>query len=655
MKRSVTRWCLGIAVWTVSACSPGTQTAPAPDAGGEPDLPALDQGPPEDLAPDAPEGLCEPGEARCRDSVSAEVCAEDGLSWGLLRCRGDERCDEEAATCQPVICVAGEVLGCTGDSTYEYCNVTGTRRVAAVCPNASACTDGRCEGALCTPGQTRCTGQRSFQACLEDGSDFAAEQSCPQGQECADNECQDLCTLNKKISSYIGCEYWSLDLDNYDDAIDQEHAIVVSNPNPELAAQVEITRPDGSPVMHNGPAVIEPLGLGVYSIPPMWNLSPIAINDFSFRVTSNVPVTAHQFNPLNNVDVFSNDGSLLLPVNALGTEYLVMSWQQRPSPPLRGFLTVVNPQPQDVQVTLRVSSSTAPGDGIPGMEPGESRSFTLPYGHVLNMETRNDLDDLTGTEIISELPVAVFGGHECANVDLGIDRCDHIESQLFPVDTWGTRYIASKFVPRGGEPDVWRVLASQDATTIELSLEFTNPGEQVHRGELLNEEGPARFRLNRGEFVEFQSKQAFVLEASAPVGVGHYMVGSNWFTIPRICDQGVDAGNPTGIGDPALTIAVPVEQYRSDYILLVPQDYELDYLNIIAPEGASVWLDEQQVAQELFVPLEGSGYRIASLEIPDGPHKLRGDQPFGLTAYGYDCHVSYAYPGGLNLESVRER
>jgi hypothetical protein len=610
-----------------------------------------------DAAPDAselPEAVCEAGAQRCVDRVVVETCAPDGSAFVPGRCPGDERCDEEAQRCLPILCVPGEVIECTSATTFSYCNPTGTRAVASPCPNNSPCTDGRCEQAACTPGQTRCVSQRSFEACSDDATGFGAPQDCPRGQECADNECQDLCTLNKKVSSYIGCEYWSLDLDNYDDALSQPHAIVVSNPNPELPARVTITRNDGvTPVPHDGPTELAPGQVGVYLMPTDSNISAVEVSDFAFKVTSNIPVTAHQFNPLNNVDVYSNDGSLLLPTNALGYEYLAFSWKQRPNPPLRGFVTVANPNEDTATVTVTTTSNTAPGPSIARMQQGETRDFVLGPGQVLNLSTLDERDDLTGTLIRANLPVAVFGGHECANVDLGIDRCDHIESQLFPTNTWGTTYLATKFAPRGPEPDVWRVMAAQDGTVVTLSFDFPNPSQQVHVGTLVGNEGGARFRLDQGEFVEFEIAQHFRLDATAPVGVAQYMVGSNWLGVPRICDQGIDAGNPTGIGDPALTLAVPTNQFRADYIILTPLDYDEDYINIAAPEGASITLDGQPIPAEVFEPLDGTGYLVAVVPVQDGPHTLLGDQPFGVQAYGYDCHVSYAYPGGLNLEAAR--
>ena len=68
---------------------------------------------------------------------------------------------------------------------------------------------------------------------------------------------------------------------------------------------------------------------------------------------------------------------------------------------------------------------------------------------LFNLETEGPAEaDLTGTEILADFPIIVFGGHECANVPLGFNFCDHIEQQMFPVPSWGAQYIGSHFVDR---------------------------------------------------------------------------------------------------------------------------------------------------------------------------------------------------------------
>ena len=37
----------------------------------------------------------------------------------------------------------------------------------------------------------------------------------------------------------------------------------------------------------------------------------------------------------------------------------------------------------------------------------------------------------------------------------------------------------------------------------------------------------------------------------------------------------------------------------------------------------------------------------------DGYHTLVASDPVGITVYGFDAFVSYAYAGGLNLQEIR--
>lgn len=656
LKRRALAWALvGLAALASAHCGdatdPGDDEAPSADAGlpsdagrdvtqgrdvPSPDVSdALDDA--DDDAADS-DVSCAPGLRVCADPRSVAECNATGDGYEVERCTSEERCDPDALACLPIVCVPATAQGCADAERFIVCNATGTGTFTAPCPGGVACVDNACEATPCEPGRTICTDAENVQTCRDDGSGYDPPVTCPRGQECDEGACVDLCTINAKKSSYLGCEYWSADLDNYDDALSQPHAVVVSNPSEELEANITITRGYDTPITLTGPATLPPLGQGVYSMPLDAQVSTVEVSDKAFRVTSNVPVTVHQFNPLNNVGVFSNDGTLLLPTNALGTRYYIMGWEQRPDPPLRGFMTLINTSGQNNQVTVTFSASTAPGPEIPRYAPGDVAVFDMAPGEVLNVATSQAGTDLTGTYVESLFPIAAFGGHECANVLVGIDRCDHIETQLFPVSTWGTTYVGTKFFPRGTEPDVWRVLASEDATILSTDPPIPDIDGAV---------------VNRGEFLQFESSRTFQLTATAPVSLGHYMVGANWFGIPRTCTD----GEPVGIGDPALTVSVPIEQYRNDYIVLTPESYAQDYLNIVAPIGATVVLDGELVAEELFEPVGdiGTPFVAALLPVEDGPHRVTADLPIGLEAYGYDCRVSYAYPGGLNLEVASEQ
>ena len=103
-------------------------------------------------------------------------------------------------------------------------------------------------------------------------------------------------------------------------------------------------------------------------------------------------------------------------------------------------------------------------------------------------------------------------------------------------------------------------------------------------------------------------------------------------------------------GRSTLILSVPTEQFRDSYVFLTPTNFVEDYINVVAPAGATV-ASMEPVADAKFTPLSGSNYKVARLPVIDGVHTLFATEPVGVVAYGYDEDVSYGYPAGLSLEA----
>ena len=105
--------------------------------------------------------------------------------------------------------------------------------------------------------------------------------------------------------------------------------------------------------------------------------------------------------------------------------------------------------------------------------------------------------------------------------------------------------------------------------------------------------------------------------------------------------------------DPAMLLVPPAEQHRRDYVFLAPLDYQIDFINLTAPAGSVVELDGRPVeGWERLGALGGTDWQVVTLVVSDGRHQLTSRARFGLTVYGYDRDVSYAYPGGLDLARI---
>jgi hypothetical protein len=539
--------------------------------------------------------------------------------------------------------------GADGDSTTV--DAAGDDAVA---PEDAA--EGSDDAAGCRAGTRFCDGTDVVE-CNADGSTTVIQQCDGRcvGATCATSMCD---SVGK---TYFGCGFIAVDLDNSDivsfgsSAAAQQFAVTVSNPN-EVSVDVTVRNGEGNIVA--GPLTIAPLALQSIDLPRA-DADNTSLTYNTYRIESTSPVTAHQFNPEQNVDVYSNDASLLLPIRSLGTEYIILGWptevQNIPivgPRPLLSNVTIASAGTGVTEVTILAPSGAAiaAGPGFDTLAAGATRTVELQPGQVLSLTTTQvDEADMTGMEIFANRPIAVFSGSECANIPLGNQYCDHIEEQNVPVTAWGSEYVAAKFEPRGNEPDLYRIIAENDGTVI-----TTTPPQP----------GANNVTVQRGEAIEFESTESFVVSGTGRIAVAQYMVGSAYPGPENGCTRDPDSINPqtcaipgnfaciqeSGIGDPAILMLVPDSQLRSDYVYLTPADYMEDYVSIVYEGDVTFTLDGAAVTSS-GTPIGSTGRRVLRLPMEDGAHRIEGTAPFALYVYGYDCDVSYAYAGGLNVES----
>ncbi|AKF03123.1 Hemagglutinin/hemolysin-related protein [Sandaracinus amylolyticus] len=551
------------------------------------------------------------------------------------------------------------VVACAGSVHYR-CGDDGVSRVdETTCPEAC---DAELGCVTCAPGTRRCEGSASM-ACNDEGTGWTFGRDCADwGVACGEGGwCEDACATAEARRSYVGCEYFATPLPNWPDL--EQHGfdfrIVVTNPEP-MPVQVTIYR--GTRLVER--KLIVPGGFADIALPWIDDLSfpydgtpwqSAVIEGGAYRIISTRPVIVAQFNPFHYVagveHSYSNDASLLLPVHALGTEYVGLSY-----PPISstsdswpGYLALVGttPEPANVEITPRVDVAADEGGRWPATSAGTTIRFALARGEVATITSSvpplcdathprhveglcyEAAHDLTGTRIVSDRPIEAFGAHVCAYVPFDTRACDHLETTLAPLGTWGSRFETMPL--RDPETDVEnlvRVVAGHDGTTLAI-----DPPQRGIDASLV---------LDAGEHVDFLLSEAVSIVSSRPVQIGQLLLGQHVRT------------PPLERGDPGLTILVPQQQFRDSYVFVTPTSYAptvrgQSWVLVSREPGAEITLDGEVIDATW---MRVGDRELAIVPVAGGAHRASASSTFGLVAYGLGEYTSYAYPAGLDLRVI---
>lgn len=482
------------------------------------------------------------------------------------------------------------------------------------------------------------------------------------------------CEQAAKSRSYVGCDFWPTVTTNLVwDVFDFVVAVANAGDNP---ANVEVRR--GGAVVQT--AQVPPNGLQKIYLP--WipilkgpqadscgGATPITESIYApkgaFHLTSDTPVTVYQFNALQyqgkggppgkswascpglelcpqylqaiGCFSFSNDASLLLPSTTLTNTYRVFGVHGGDSfSGIGSYIAITATQDQtSVRVQTSPTGNVLAGGKLSAFGANQEQTFTLDNaGDVVEVVAPGGAD-LSGSLVISDKPVQVIAGSPCINTPSDVPACDHIEESIFPAETLGTRYLVNRpSGPLGGPVNhVVKLYGNFNNT------QLTYPGATPSGAPTV---------LQAGQVVDLgRVSTDFEVVADQAFGVGMFMIGADEISPGQTGDAK---------GDPSLTLASSVEQFRTKYVFLAPDDYDVNFVDISMPVDAQVVLDGNPVSG---TPVAmGSGefgiLRVSLGTGQGGAHSLTSDKPVGIQVMGYGAYTSYHYPGGLDLQTISE-
>ena len=490
------------------------------------------------------------------------------------------------------------------------------------------------------------------------------------------------CTEAAVERSYVGCDFWPTV--TYNPVLENfNFAVAVANGNGE-EVNVSVER-NGSMVA----MVTIPAGdLGRIELPwvpelkgPQFNAETtgdrpnesIRVDDGAYHLVSDLPVTAWQFNPLEYTDELAdcalmqniglgatclsvcNDAALLIPSTAMTGNYRVFlkdsvkgntgGFDDTPA----SIAITATEDGTSVDVELTATASVVGGPGVAAIAAGGTANFTLDAGDVLQLMGQpgqfwgDPHSDLSGSLVKADKNVQVIGVVALTSVPSpeigGEGYADHLEETILPSEVLGQSYVVTPPSSSTGANigHHLRFYGNFDGTTLSY------PGGAPPG---------APTSLDSGEVVSLQTTESFEVQGSQSFAIASFGRGGQAHTPNAV---------PT-VGDPAFSLAVATDQYRSRYVFLAPTDYLDSFADIIMPADAEATLDGSALtgSPEAIPGTDWVLIREALGPGVNGVHVLEsvaieGDAPgMGLQVMGYGHATGYMYPGGLNLELISE-
>ncbi len=542
---------------------------------------------------------------------------------------------------------------------------------------------------ICSNGNL-CVGN-AVHACDENNQAGALIETCDTaaGEVCSNGACRKGCEVAEEFPSNLGCEFYAVDLDLSDGVSDPGGgpwgvALANAGQSPALVTIEKDDAPLGSP---SAPSIvfqgtIEPGDLAEVTMPTRevdcavtpgdWYAPGTCLSRNAFRITSTSPIVVYQFNNLTHG--YSTDASLLLPTTSLGRKYRVLGWPTAhsfkvpfpiPGDPWadlvqRAYVTIVGTV-ANTQVTVHPSWRIKGNPPIPATPKGQSLTMTIGPFEVLNLESDDATleeclqmstppycADMTGTIVEASEPVVVFSGTEQSGIGLPHDAekppswtedkgcCNqHLEEQLLPIESFGKNFIVTRSALRSNpqftwweEPDILRFMGV--AAPAEVTTNLPAPLD--------------KFTLQPGEVRETYSDKNVVVSSTEPIAVAQFLLSQDYV-------------EPQPKGDPSFTVFPAIEQARTEYVFLALKEWDEHWVVIATEKTTEITIDGAPAANCKTAPAGTLGdkeYESRTCPLTAGVHRISGNAPFQMMAYGYASADAYSFPGGANVKKIYE-
>ncbi|HRP02042.1 MAG TPA: T9SS type A sorting domain-containing protein [Candidatus Kapabacteria bacterium] len=356
---------------------------------------------------------------------------------------------------------------------------------------------------------------------------------------------------------------------------------------------------------------------------------------------------------------YTSDGYLAYPLTALGKTYQVASYADPTNNQaqfLPSYTGIVSPY-DNTKVRFRLGgceSCRVPKYDGDTLKTGEVITRVMNKGDVWLIPGIGPFNDLTGSKITSNKPIAVVSGNFCAYIPTDISACDFIVEQELPENVWGTKYHVTPIDSRRKYPLV-KVFAKKPLTKVYCDGGVL--GTVMTPGGIW---GTGYLEVRTGSDMSVKPGPAVISsDEGYPINVVQFNPGQSEDNVPS---------------DPFQMQLSPIEQYQKEIVFNTPGirggfGFSSNFINVVYKATVDGGIpDDFEFAEVLdgkfsWTPVSafsanpgtriafdtpdenGRSYYSKTIKLPyDGVYRLRAKDAFVAYAYGFSSYDSYGFP-----------
>jgi len=520
------------------------------------------------------------------------------------------------------------------------------------------------DGGDAAPNCTQCSGD--LHEVLTCGDNPQVVQTCTGDQGCGPSGCINACDAAAASKSSIGCDYYAIPPDAWTHkscfaafvtnnwTSDMKVSLVWKGTTIDATPYAYIPTGKGTSITYtpvpstgipqNSMAIVminQMPNNDIYWVPcPTGTQAAITTEDVAMSGTSlgnaveiqtSVPAVVYDVYPYGGAASYMSSATLLIPTTAWDTNFVATTMAETPATtPGIDFVA----QQDGTQITLLPTENITGATGVSPATKNTPVTYSLDKGQTIRIMQAPDGTgaDLSGSIVQSTAPIGVWGEHFCM-------------------------YLTTS-------PPTWRIVGAVKGTTLTYDPAVSGAPTTLDEGQMVEFAGPGAFHVQSQD-----AQHPFYLAAHRPGGdcdAAHQEIppiqalGNEYVAI---ANEATDYAS----GGPETVNVVPPQQYLTSYQFFTDPTYGNTDLALVRVKTNGAFADV--TLDCINGPITGwqavgtsGNYEYVHIDVQhnsadvgncsNGLHNIKSTAPLGITVWGYQNAVSYAYPAGASVKPI---